>query len=54
MTRKLTPKERTILRMAKTKATNTHGLGGLEKRCSLPKPITLRRADYDRKKGCDG
>jgi hypothetical protein len=47
----LSPKERQILRMAKTKATSKHGLGGLEKHHSLPKPITLRRADYDRQKG---
>jgi hypothetical protein len=51
MKRKLTGVEIRTLRTAKTRATSKHGLGGLEKRHSIPKPIILRRADYDRQKG---
>lgn len=49
--KKLSSRERQTLRTATTKATAKHGLGGLEKRNSQPKPITLRRADYELKKG---
>lgn len=41
--RPLSRAELARLRHAKAIAQNKHGLGGLEKRHSKPKPITLRR-----------
>lgn len=34
-----------------SRQTSKFGIGGLPKESSEPKPITLRRADYDRQKG---
>lgn len=45
--RELTRTELARLRHAKSSAQNKHGLGGLDKRHSKPKPITLRRPKGD-------
>lgn len=41
MRKPLTPKQRSVLRAAKTSATHSTGMGGLKKERRAPAPVTL-------------